>query len=295
MRVGAALAIPWLSDLSACREAVIELDSAGLDHVTVPTNLANADAGRYPDLPPFLYTSVMRDPFVFFASLAPVTAQIRFRTAVLVLPVWPTMIVAKQAADLAILSGGRFQLGVGIGAGQNEFRAYGQQLRDTGQRLEEQVEVLKRLWTEPTVSYHGQFHDIDGLGLGEEGLPADPIPIWLGCSAKELPLRRTARLGDGWLPFPQATEDDIAQLHAYEQEAGRAPGAVTVSARVVTGDDVVEQAEQQRAIGATELTIAAASQADSEAFELDLRGGIEAILEAAATLRRAGILDDQSP
>lgn len=275
MRVGASLWMSWLEDLAGCRDAVVALDEAGFDHVEIGGHLVSTEEGRYPEMPPVAYAATFRDPFVFFASLAPVTARIRLRTSILILPMLPTVLVAKQAADLAILSNGRFDLGVGISWQDAEYRAMGQSLKDRGRRLEEQVEVLRRLWTEPFVSFSGEFHEIDAIGLGQ--LPPT-IPIWFGCGAGELPLRRAGRLADGWLPIPGPTEESAARLRAYAQEAGRDPGAIGIGALITAGDDVVAEAEAKVAAGATELTL-------STAPELGLSHGVEAILAAGEALK----------
>jgi alkanesulfonate monooxygenase SsuD/methylene tetrahydromethanopterin reductase-like flavin-dependent oxidoreductase (luciferase family) len=161
-------------------------------------HVLTAAEGRF-DRPATTYAVPFRDPFVLYAHLAASTTRLRFRTGILILPMFPTALVAKQAAELALVSDGRFELGVGISWNEAEYRAMGQDPMVQGARLEEQLAVLRQLWQEPLVTFAGRFHDIDELGLGQ--LPASPIPIWVGCGAADPPLSRVARLADGWMPI----------------------------------------------------------------------------------------------
>jgi probable F420-dependent oxidoreductase len=279
MRIGLALTMGWTSDLAACRDAVVACDEAGFDHVTIGGHVLTAREGRYPERPTATYASTYRDPFVFFSSLATVTSRIRFRTSILILPMLPTVLVAKQAAELATLSGGRFDLGVGLSWQQAEYRAFGQSLRGRGRRLDEQIEVLRLLWTREFPSFRGEFHELDELGVVP--LPP-PIPIWFGCGTDDVPLRRAGRLADGWLPIQGPSEASVERLRAYAREAGRDPAAIQVAARVVADVDVVAQAETHLAAGATELTVSAPPA-------LGLGDGLVAILSAGRALRGAGL------
>src|SRR5581483_10465226 len=117
---------------------------------------------------------------------------------ILILPLYPTVIVAKQAAELQQLSGGRFELGAGISWNQAEYEAAGQDFSTRGARMEEQLQVLRKLWTEPYVTFHGRWHHLEGVGLNR--VPAQPIPIWIGGSHERV-LRRAARLADGFIPL----------------------------------------------------------------------------------------------
>jgi probable F420-dependent oxidoreductase len=251
VKIGAVLTLPWLSDLAAARDAVIRLDEAGFDHVSVGGHVLTAEEGRYPERPAATYALTYRDPIGFFSSLAPGTSRIRFRTSILILPMLPTALVAKQAADLAILSNGRFDLGVGVSWQEVEYRALGESLRGRARRLEEQVEVLRLLWAQPFVSFEGEFHQLDALGVGQ--LPP-PIPVWFGCGADELPLRRAGRLADGWLPLPpEPTSESVTRLRAYAEDTGRDAHAIAIAGRIIADEDVIAAAEARIAAGATEL------------------------------------------
>jgi probable F420-dependent oxidoreductase len=146
--------------------------------------------GPYTEHDPF------HDPFVMFAYLAAITERIQFVTGVLVLPQRQTALVARQAADVALLSGDRLRLGVGIGWNHVEYDALGQDFGTRGARQEEQIELLRRLFTEPVVEFAGRFDRIDRASLVPK--PTRPIPIWLGGSS-EPAFARAARLADGFI------------------------------------------------------------------------------------------------
>ena len=148
--------------------------------------------GPYTERDPF------HDPFVMFAYLAGITERICFATGILVLPQRQTALVGRQAADVDLLSGGRLRLGVGIGWNYVEYDALGQDFHTRGARQEEQIELLRRLFTEPVVDYSGRFDRVDRASLVPK--PAKPIPIWLGGSG-ERAFDRAARLGDGFIFF----------------------------------------------------------------------------------------------
>src|SRR5665213_2784323 len=177
MKIGGSLALPWMADLGALEHLTVALEEAGFDHVTTAGHILSAAPDRYEGRPPATYSAVYRDPFVLFAHLAARTTTIRFRTAILILPLYPTVLVARQAADLAHVSGDRFELGIGISWQEAEYDALGQNIHDRGRRVEEQIEVLRLLWTQPLVTFTGEYHTIDRLGLLE--LPKQPIRICL--------------------------------------------------------------------------------------------------------------------
>jgi probable F420-dependent oxidoreductase len=153
-----------------------------------------------------------------FAYLAGITERIQFATGVLVLPQRPTALVARQVADVDLLSGGRLRLGVGIGWNHVEYEALGQDFRTRGARQEEQIELLRRLFTEPVVDFSGRFHRLDRVSLVPK--PARPIPIWLGGSS-EAAFDRAARLADGFIFSGGGIGDTIA---AWNQLRDRVDG-----------------------------------------------------------------------
>ena len=159
---------------------------------------------------------------------------------------------------MSLLSGGRFDLGVGISWNATEYRALGQDPRTRGARLEEQIEVLRRLWTEPYVTFKGRFHDLEQVGLNRP-LPT-PIPIWFGTETSEPVLRRVARLGDGWMTIGPFLPH-IARFQGYLRDAGREPAGFPIRGSLIAGDGGPEAwiatARTYRDAGITHLTLTA--------------------------------------
>jgi probable F420-dependent oxidoreductase len=199
------------------------------------------------------------EPFVLFGYLAALT-QLELVTGVIILPQRQTVLVAKQAAEVAVLNGGKLRLGVGVGWNPVEYEALGMNFQTRGRLVEEQIEVMRLLWSQEIVTYHGQFHTITEAGLNP--LPVHrSIPIWTGGRAEVL-LRRTARLADGW--FPLGRPDDqmqqtIERLHSYIREAGRDPNTFGIQAQVNAKDgepdEWMRQTKKWQDLGATHVCI----------------------------------------
>jgi probable F420-dependent oxidoreductase len=221
--------------------------------------------GASPDRPKPLdgpYTD--RDPFheifILFSYMSALTVRIELATGILILPQRETALVAKQAAALDVLSGGRLRLGIGIGWNWVEYEALNQDFHTRGRRVEEQVDLLHKLWTQPLVTFKGEWHDFSEAGLNP--LPIQrPIPIWFGGHADAV-LRRVSRSGDGWLPnYRKAAEakPSLEKLYAYIDENGRERGDIGLEPRLWYGNG--EPAKWQkyldewREIGATHLTL----------------------------------------
>ncbi|HEV2127583.1 MAG TPA: LLM class F420-dependent oxidoreductase [Thermomicrobiales bacterium] len=201
------------------------------------------------------------EPLVLFGYLAALTQRIELVTDVLVLPQRQTVLVAKQAAEVDVLSGGRLRLGIGVGWIPNEFAALGADYSNRGTRSEEQIVVLRALWTEPVVTFRGRWHQIEAAGISP--LPVQrPIPIWIG-GRVEATLRRVARMGDGWFPLDEHPDDQarekVERLRMYTVEAGRDPTAVGIegflSVSAVPRERWAKHAEGWRTIGATHLAV----------------------------------------
>ena len=200
------------------------------------------------------------EPFVLFGYLAGLTERLEFATSVLVLPQRQTTVVAKQAATLDVLSGGRLRLGVGIGWNRVEFEALGYAFANRGRRIEEQVLVLRELWSKPLVTFVGQYHTIDDAGINP--LPVQrPIPIWFGGMAEAV-LRRMARLGDGWMPRPLPPEEGeplVERLRDYLEAAGRDPQHFGIDVRInmqqMPRSTWAAYAEGWRSLGATHISL----------------------------------------
>jgi probable F420-dependent oxidoreductase len=185
-------------DPAAVRRIGRAVEELGFDHLLAYDHVLGAvHADRTRQLTgPYTEQDPFHDPFVMFAYLAGITERIQFATGVLVLPQRQTALVARQAADVDLLSGGRLRLGVGIGWNHVEYEALGQDFGTRGARQEEQIELLRRLFTEPVVDFAGRFDRIDRASLVPK--PARSIPIWLGGSS-EAAFERAARVADGFI------------------------------------------------------------------------------------------------
>ncbi len=251
MRYGSPIPITALRDVDAVKDHVATLEGEGFDFTSTSGHVLGQPPGTNPQRPDRQYVGPFHDPMVTFSFLAGATRRIHFMTAILILPAWPTALVAKQSAELAILSRGRFELGVGISWNAAEYRALGQSLRGRGARIEEQIAVLRQLWSQPYVTFEGRYHTLDNVGLNRLDVP--PIPIWMGTESGEVALRRVARLCDGWMslgdPLP-----DIPRLQQYMREAGRDPSQLKVRGPLVVGDDIRAMAERARKMAAAGVT-----------------------------------------
>ncbi|MFI7664735.1 LLM class F420-dependent oxidoreductase [Nocardia sp. NPDC049526] len=193
-------------DPNALRRFGRAVEELGFDHLLAYDHVLGAvHSDRTPRLTgPYTERDPFHDPLVMFAHLAAVTERIGFATGVLILPQRQTALVARQAADVDLLSGGRLRLGVGVGWNYVEYEALGQDFRTRGVRQEEQIELLRRLFTEPVVDFAGHFDRVDRAALVPQ--PTRSIPIWLGGSS-EAAFNRAARLADGFIFFSRNGPD----------------------------------------------------------------------------------------
>ena len=208
-------------DPEAVRSIGLAVESLGYDHLLAYDHVLGATHDREPKLTgPYTEQHPFHDPFVMFAYLAGITRRIEFTTGVLILPQRQTALVAKQAADLDLLSHERLRLGVGIGWNYVEYDALGEDFTTRGARADEQIGLLRRLWAEPVVAFEGKFDHIDRAGILPQ--PKRSIPIWVG-GMSEAAFRRSGRLGDGHILM--GSVDDArqgwARIEHYLAEAGR--------------------------------------------------------------------------
>lgn len=226
MKIGAVYPqIELGGDPEAVRRIGTSLEALGYDYLLSYDHvLGAAHEGREPKLTgPYTERHPFHDPLVMFAHLAALTRRLELVTGVLILPQRQTALVARQAADVDLLSGGRLRLGVGIGWNPVEYQALGQDFRTRGWRVEEQVHLLRTLWSEPLVTFDGSFDRIDRACINPR--PRRRIPIWFG-GFVEAAYRRAARLGDGFI-FSGAAGDRVTgawqQIEGALREAGRDP------------------------------------------------------------------------
>lgn len=247
-------------DPSAIRDFAQAAEELGYHHLLAYDHVVGANPASRPGWrPPYTYKDTFHEPFVLFGYLAGLTKRIELVTGVIILPQRQTVLVAKQAAALDVLSGGRLRLGIGIGWNPVEYEALGENFKNRGRRSEEQVEVMRKLWTQELVTFEGEWYKITDAGLNP--LPIQrPIPIWFG-GGHDQTLRRVARLGDGW--FPLLGPDDkcramIEKIRAYTREAGRDPRSVGIEGRIMIGQGSPEQWTKEiqawKELGATHVT-----------------------------------------
>jgi probable F420-dependent oxidoreductase len=257
MKFGTSFPIIAMDDAGAVKDFAQTLDGAGFDYATSAGHLLSTPVERYEGRPPATYAGPFVDPFVLFGYLSGLTDRIHFFTGILILPLYETAVVAKQAAELDFLSGGRFEMGVGISWQEPEYQAVGQDIHTRGARLAEQVEVLRMFWTQPFVTFKGKYHDIDNMGLSR--LPSKPIPIWFGTTPEERPMRRAAKLGEGYMPMGDPA-DLFPKLKQYMADAGRRD-TMQLMSRVTVGDGGpdawIADAKRLQEVGATHITVGA--------------------------------------
>lgn len=247
------------ADPAVIRDYAQAAEGMGYRHLVAFDHVLGADPTHRPGWRGYTHRQMFHEPFVLFGYLAALT-HLEFVPAVIILPQRQTTLVAKQAAEVDVLTGGKLRLGIGVGWNPVEYEALGMNFQMRGRVVEEQIEVMRLLWSQEVVSYKGQYHTITEAGLNP--LPVRrSIPIWLGGSA-DLLLRRVARIGDGW--FPQGQPDDhmrslLERLISYITEAGRDPSTVGIEARVNASegnlDEWVRQTEVWREMGATHISL----------------------------------------
>lgn len=256
MQFGTAFPMIALKDPAEVKDFAQTAEGAGMDYVTFSGHFLSTQPGRYPDRPQPLYAGPYHEPLVTFAYLTGLTTRLQFLTSVLILPLFPTALIAKQAAELSILSGGRLRLGVAISWNPLEYQAMGQDIHTRGRRIEEQITLLRRLWTEPFVTFQGEFHQLEDVGLYR--LPDRPIPIWMGSGTDDKVLRRVARLADGWLPNVDPAEP-VQRLKGYLAEEGRDASAFGFGGRLSAANDNPDEwitaARRLQDIGVTHVSI----------------------------------------
>lgn len=262
MRVGVVFPQTEIgADPDGVREYALAVEGIGYTHLLTYDHVIGADTSKRPDWRgPYTVHSLFHEPFVLFGYLAGITSRLEFVTGILILPQRQTVLVAKQAAEVDVLTNGKFRLGVGIGWNAVEYDALNERFSNRGKRSEEQIEVLRYLFTAETVTFQGRWHSIDAAGI--KPLPVQrPIPIWIGGST-DATLRRVARIGDGW--FPQMTPDKggremVATLRRYSSEEGRDPASIGIEARMSmarkSDDDLRREFDGWREIGATHLSV----------------------------------------
>lgn len=249
-------------DPEPVRTFATTVEELGYDHLLAYDHVLGAD----PESPlreewegPYDYEDPFHEPLTLFSHVAAVTDDIDLVTGVLILPQRQTALVAKQAAEVDLLSSGRLRLGVGIGWNEVEYEALGKEFSDRGRRVEEQIDVLRRLWRDDLVDFEGEDHRIPDAGI--RPLPEGDIPIWMGGEA-EPALERAGRMADGWLPLSvpgHGLEPKLETVRESAREAGRDPDDLAILGhlrlRDVDEDDWISATERWIDAGATHMSV----------------------------------------
>jgi probable F420-dependent oxidoreductase len=249
-------------DPATVREFAQAAEEFGYDDLAAPDHVLGVNVEARPDWGSRNTSKdLFHDPFVLFGYLSGVTERIGFSTQVLILPQRQTALVAKQAACLDVLCGGRFRLGVGVGWNEVEFAGLNEDFHNRGRRSAEQVQVMQALWAAPHVSYKGRWHTIEDAGINPRP-PNGRIPVWFGGS-EDVTLRRIARFGAGWMPnaFKPGEEARAVfdRLRCYTEEAGRDPGSIGLEPWLSMGEgaeaDWRDQVKAWKQLGVTRFCL----------------------------------------
>ena len=262
MRIGAIFPQTEIgADPAAVRAYAQAVEDQGFDHLLAYDHVIGANTAARPDWRgPYTHRDQFHEPLVLFGYLAAITQRIELTSGVIILPQRQTALVAKQAAEVDVLSGGRLRLGVGIGWNPVEFQALGQDFHTRGKRIEEQITLLRALFGHEVVKFEGRWDHVPDAGINP--LPVRrSIPIWIGGSVEAV-LERVVRLGDGWFPQMRPEPEGrrlMEQLHALATAAGRDPATIGIEARLnlrgASDAALVDLARAWQHIGATHVSI----------------------------------------
>jgi len=277
MQIGAVLPHHEIgADPGALRAYVQGVEELGMTHLLAYDHVLGAERKRPGGFEgPYDKDVGFHEPLTFFAFAAGLTQTLEFASTVLILPQRQAVLVAKQAAEVAIVSGNRFRLGIGTGWNKIEYEALNEDFGNRGRRQVEQIEVMRALWTEQLVNYHGTYHTVDAAGINPR--PTQPVPIWLGGTAP-LVLERCALLGDGWMPLggPDKSRELIDSMRRVRAKAGRTMDGFGIQAQAQFAGGTPERwqshATKWREAGATHLAVAT-----HNAGETDVDGHLDRI------------------
>jgi probable F420-dependent oxidoreductase len=248
-------------DPGAVKSFAQAVDQLGYSFILASDHVVGADLTNRPDWNlPHSIANLNREPLTLLSFIAACTEHVTLGTSVVIMPQRQTALVAKQMAELDILSGGRAMLGVGVGRVELEYKTLNEDFKTRGRRLEAQINVLRAFWTQQSVTIEDEWHHIDAVGINP--LPIQqPIPIWMGASA-EPALKRIARLADGWLPSSSTAADFpnlLERFKGWMREAGRDPSEISIAPRMrvaaVDPDAWANEIEGRKKLGVTHLAL----------------------------------------
>ncbi len=253
--------IEYPSDAIAIRDYAQTAEGLGYSHILAYDHVLGAN----PDRPggwqgPYTCQNPFQEPLILFSFMTAITKRVNFTTGVIILPQRQTALFAKQVATLDVLSNGRTRIGIGLGWNTVEYASLNADFHTRGKRIEEQVEVLKLLWTQSLVNFQGRWHTIPDAGLNP--MPVQqPIPIWYGGHAEPM-LRRAAQTGQGWMPnyrTPAEAQPALVKLRTFLTEAGRSWTNFGLEARLSFGngnpDTLTALLRDWQTAGATHITV----------------------------------------
>jgi probable F420-dependent oxidoreductase len=230
-------------------------------HLVVYDHVLGADTSAYPGWAgPYTSETMFHEVFVLFGYLAAATPKLELVTSVVILPQRQTALVAKQAAEIDVLTGGKFRLGIGIGWNFVEYEGLNENFKNRGRRFEEQIELMRKLWQEPVITFEGKYHKVTAAGINP--LPVQrPIPLWIGGSA-EAALKRAAEVADGFFPqrpLEGGWSTTLEKMKAWREAAGKSWSSFGIEARINAGtgtpDDWRKTVEEWSALGATHFSV----------------------------------------
>ncbi|HEX4063349.1 MAG TPA: LLM class F420-dependent oxidoreductase [Streptosporangiaceae bacterium] len=248
------------ADVGAVRAYAQRVEELGFSHMLAYDHVVGADPAVHEGWDgPYDITTTFHEPMVLFGYLAGLTS-LELVTGIIILPQRQTALVAKQAAEVDLLTGGKFRLGVGLGWNAVEYEALGKNFADRGRRMTEQITLLRRLWTERTVTFNGDHERVTGAGLAP--MPVQrPIPVWIGGQSRPAYVR-IGQLADGWFPqVPPGPRLDEARaiVEQAATEAGRDPATLGLEGRVSWREGQTERLAEHvgrwRAAGATHVSV----------------------------------------
>jgi len=264
MQVGVAIPAEAIgSDIAKIRDFVVTAEALGMNHVVMADHVLGADPAHHEGWKrAYTNATFSHEPFTLFSYLAGATTTLRFMTGILILPQRQTALVAKQAAELDLISAGRFQLGIGVGWNTVEYEGLNENFHTRGARSAEQIEVMRALWTQESINFEGKWHHIHGAGINPKPVQ-QPIPVWIA-GASQAAIKRAAEIGDGWIGSPMESDmnkhgEMVDLLKSYASELGRGMDTLGIDGRLSLlqgdSDSHLKDAAAWEKLGATTLTI----------------------------------------
>ena len=249
------------SNYSEVKEYAQFSEDIGYDHILAYDHILGANADSRPGWKgAYRHTDTFYEPLILFSFLASITKEIEFATGVIILPQRQTALVAKQAATVDILSNGGLRLGIGTGCNEVEYEALNENFHDRGKRSEEQVELLRLLWSKELITFNGNHHTVTDAGINPLPIKQD-IPIWFGGMVNAV-LKRVARMGDGWLPQGEPDSEFMKKydlLKKYLVEEGREASDIGIEGRIslngLSDNEIIQKVKDWESVGASHLSI----------------------------------------